>query len=335
MSLSAIERLKRFYSNFKGNDRVLCMINADPDAIASAMAIKRLLWRKVSGVSIAHVNVIERPDNLAMIRFLNVDMVHIEKVDMEKYNRFVMVDSQPDHHVSFSGIKPDVIIDHHPVSSAVAPFCDIRPEYGATASIMTEYLRAAKIKPAARLATGLFHAIKTDTANFERRTVIEDIRAFQYLYRYADVRLAQRIEQGEIKYEFLRYFDYALRENKLRKGRVFVHLGSVSNPDVCVLIADFFMRVDKINWSIISGRYGKIIVVIFRNKGFQMHAGKLAKKAFGQLGPSGGHKSMARSEFPVSAIPNPINIQDNGAVQKWIMSRILKSARNTKQKNPA
>jgi len=48
------EKLRRFYDQFSGNDRVLVVINADPDAIASAMAVSRLLWRKVANVTISH-----------------------------------------------------------------------------------------------------------------------------------------------------------------------------------------------------------------------------------------------------------------------------------------
>ncbi|MGD9241547.1 MAG: phosphoesterase, partial [Desulfobacterales bacterium] len=72
MSRSVPEKLRRFYDQFSGNDHVLIVINADPDAIASAMAVSRLLWRKVMNVIITHINTIDRPDNLAMIRLLDV-----------------------------------------------------------------------------------------------------------------------------------------------------------------------------------------------------------------------------------------------------------------------
>ena len=65
------ERLRRFYDIFSGEDQVLIGINADPDAIASAMAVKRLLWRKTAGVTIANINTIKRPDNRAMIQRLD------------------------------------------------------------------------------------------------------------------------------------------------------------------------------------------------------------------------------------------------------------------------
>ena len=197
MSQSVPEKLRRFYDQFLGNDHVLIVINADPDAIASAMAVSRLLWRKVLNVTIAHINTINRPDNLAMIRLLGVTMVPFEEITVDQFSRIVLVDSQPDHNEHMAELRPDVIIDHHPDSAAKAPFLDIRPDYGATATILTEYLRAAKIKPSAKLATGLYHAIKTDTNDFKGQTQIEDVRAFQYLFRHANIHLARKIEKAD------------------------------------------------------------------------------------------------------------------------------------------
>lgn len=326
MTISASERLRRFLAVFSHNDHVLIMINADPDAIASAIAVKRLLWRRVASTTITHINIINRPDNIAMIRLLGIDLVYVDELEGNHFNRFVIVDSQPDHHECFSMLKPDVIIDHHPETCAIAPYCDIRPEYGATATIMTEYLRAAKIKPSAKLATSLFHAIKTDTGNFERQTIIEDIRAFQFLYRYINTHLAQKIEHGEIRYDSLKYFEYALQNKRIRRGRIFVHLGNVANPDMCVLVADFFNRVDKATWSIVSGKYNKKLVVIFRYNGFQKNAGNAAKRAFNDVGSAGGHKSMARAEILISEIKNLVDLKDNKAVQQWIINRIERAA---------
>ena len=326
MPLSAAERLRRFYGQFAGDDQVLIVINADPDAIASARAIKRLLWRKVSSVTISNINVIKRPDNLAMIRLLGVDLVHMDEIDVSLFSRFVIVDSQPEHNEIFKKIRPDVIIDHHPETGAQAPFLDIRPKYGATASMLTEYLRAARIKPSAKLATGLFYAIKTDTGNFERQTQIEDIRAFQFLYRHANIHLARKIEKSELRLDFLKYFKAALAGMHRRKGRMFAHLGPVINPDVCVIIADFFMRIDSVNWSIVSGIYNKTLIIVFRNDGVGKNAGRLAQQSFGLYGSAGGHKSMARAEIPIENLKPLVDHQDETKVQQWIIRQIEKRA---------
>lgn len=326
MSLSARERVQLFYEQFANDDQVLIAINADPDAIASAMAVKRLLWRKIAGVTIACVNVIKRPDNLAMIRLLKVNLLHVNEIDLADYNRIVMVDSQPNHHPWLEQLAPHVIIDHHPDTGYEAPYTDIRPHYGANATILTEYLKAAKIKPAAKLATGLFWAIKTDTSDFERETLMEDLRAFQFLFRHANTTLARRIEQAELRMDFLKYFKRAIEQRSLRKGRIFVHLGPVSNPDVCVLIADFFMRIESVCWSVVAGHCNRKLVVIFRNDGLRRNAGTVAKEAFGSLGSAGGHKSAARAEIPQTELKGVVDLKEDVKVQRWLIQQVEKRA---------
>ncbi len=120
MARSASEKLRRFYDQFSGNDPVLIVINADPDAIASAMAVSRLLWRRVLNVTISNVNRINRPDNLAMLRLLGVTMTPFNDIDPAQYSKIVIVDSQPNHNEFMAKLDPDVIIDHHPETNANA-----------------------------------------------------------------------------------------------------------------------------------------------------------------------------------------------------------------------
>ncbi len=327
MNLSSKERLRRFYAQFAGEDHVLVPINADPDAIASAMAVKRLLWRRTASVTIANVNKIERPDNLTMIRLVGVRLIPYEMIDKAKYTCIVMVDSQPSHNDVLRELKPNVIIDHHPPAdgSAAAAYTDIRPKYGATATIMIEYLRAAKVKPSTKLATGLYYAIKTDTSDFERQTLIEDLEAFQFVFRHANITLARRIESAEMRREFLAFFKKALSELQIRKGRAFVHLGLV-HPDVCVQIADFMMHIESVNWSIVSGVHNKKLVVIFRNDGIRKDAGNVAKETFGKLGPAGGHKSSARAEIALEAVEDAAGGRDRASIAHWIVRQVEKRA---------
>ncbi|MGD9332976.1 MAG: DHH family phosphoesterase [Desulfobacterales bacterium] len=315
-------RLVRFYELFGVGDQVLILINADPDSIASAMALKRLLQRRVAGITISHINVIQRPDNVTMIRLLGVQMVPLDTIAPEGFQRKILIDSQPNHNAAFKPWAFDAIIDHHPDSHPQGEFIDIRPTYGATASIMTEYLRAARIKPNAKLATGLFHAIKTDTQNFERETTIEDVIAFQYLFRYANIPLARRIEQADLQLSDLTYFRKAIQIRRFRKGKMFAHLGRIPHPDVCVLIAEFFMRVETVTWSIVSGRYAQKIVVILRNDGIRKDAGSVALESFGEFGSAGGHKTMARAELDLARVGAAVNCKNGRRITEWLVSRI-------------
>jgi nanoRNase/pAp phosphatase (c-di-AMP/oligoRNAs hydrolase) len=326
MTISAAEKLRRFFDKFSGDDQVLLAINADPDAIASALAVKRLLWRKVAGVTISNINVIKRPDNLAMIRLLGIYLVRFDQINLERFTRFVLIDSQPDHHACFQTFVPDAIIDHHPDTGTKASFTDIRPKYGATATILTEYLRAAKIVPSSKLATALFYAIKTDTNNFQRHAQIEDVRAFQFLFKYANANLGRKIEQAEIRLDFLKYYKQALSVMRMRKGRVFVHLGPVTSADISVLIADFFMKVSSVRWSIVSAINDRKLIIVFRNDGVRKNAGKVAKEGFGKYGSAGGHSSMARAEIPIGMLQDQVAVSDSKALQNWIIQHVEKRA---------
>ena len=326
MTLSNSEKLRRFYDQFSGNDHALIVINADPDAIASAMAVSRLLWRRVASVTISHVNTINRPDNLTMLKLLGVSLVPHTDIALPHYSKIVIVDSQPNHNEFMNQLSPHVIIDHHPDTHVKAPYLDIRPNYGATASIMTEYLRSARIQPSVKLATGLFYAIKTDTNAFKGQTVIEDVRAFRYLFKYVNIHLARKIEQADLRLDFLKYFKTALQNMRLRKNRVFVHLGPVVNPDVLVIIADFFMRIVSVTWSIVSGTCDKKLIVIFRNDGIRKNAGNVAKESIGQFGSAGGHKNMARAEIALSNLSGQVDIRDEKKILRWLISRVEKRA---------
>jgi nanoRNase/pAp phosphatase (c-di-AMP/oligoRNAs hydrolase) len=187
---------------------------------------------------------------------------------------------------------------------------------------MTEYLRAAGIKPSSKLATGLYHAIKTDTCNFERPSLVEDIRAFQFLHHHANIQLARKIEHAEIRPEYLKYFATALQSKRIHGGKIYAYLGSVKNPDVCVLVADFFMRIHSITWSIVSCLCSHKLVIVFRNDGLRKDAGKLAKKAFGSFGSAGGHKGMARAEIPIINLEGVLEHKTEGRVLNWVIARI-------------
>jgi nanoRNase/pAp phosphatase (c-di-AMP/oligoRNAs hydrolase) len=261
-----------------------------------------------------------------MIRLLGVNLVPFDDIQVDQFSRVVLVDSQPDHNEIMSNLDVDVIIDHHPDSGCKAPFVDIRPQYGATSTILTEYLRSAKIQPSTKLATGLYHGIKTDTNDFKGRTQIEDVRAFQYLFRYANIHLALKIEQADLRFDLLKYFKVALQNMRRRKGKVYVHLGNVVNPDVCVLIADFFMRINTVTWSIVSGICEKKLTIIFRNDGIRKNAGKVAKEGFGMLGNAGGHKNMARAEIAIGDLKDRVDVKDDKKLLSWIIGRTARRA---------
>jgi nanoRNase/pAp phosphatase (c-di-AMP/oligoRNAs hydrolase) len=320
------ERLNNFLSICNHSSKVLVIINADPDSIASAMAVKRLLWRRAKEVAIAYFNKITRPDNLAMIEYTESSLVKLDAIKKEEYNTFIIVDSQPDHNEKFSGFDYNAIIDHHPLSYDNAEFVDIRPNYGACSTMLTEYLKAKKIKPSSKLAAALMIGIKTDTSNFTRQASLKDIRAFQYLYRFADNNIVVKVERAAFSPEDLDFLGHAIKERKIIHNRVFFHAGKITKPDELVIVADFFLTLVKVNWSIISGVYQKKLIIIIRNDGLRKGAGNTAKEAFAMYGSAGGHKTMARAELDLKLIKKDIKKINKKELGEWIISSIEHTA---------
>jgi nanoRNase/pAp phosphatase (c-di-AMP/oligoRNAs hydrolase) len=301
---TAKERLVELYGLFSKEDQVLVVINADPDAIASAMALKRLLRYRVKGVTIAYPNEIRRLNNVVMVELLKVPLERLHTVKIGNFNKKVMLDSQPCHLPCFENIHFDVVIDHHPATKGwLASFVDIRKDFGATASMLVEYLRAASLKPSVALATALFYAIKVDTGNFEKKATLADAISFRYLFNIANQNLVRKIELSSLRRSELNYFKLALNEMKVSKKRAYVHVGRVPNPDMLVLIADFLNHVHDIAWVFVSGLHNDKLVVIFRCDGYKKNAGRLAEKIFQDIGSAGGHRDAARAEVPLRNLP--------------------------------
>ncbi len=320
---STREQLNELRDLFAPEDRLLIIINPDPDSIASSLALKTLLLKSIKYATTAYVGEISRRENIALVKLLSIPLEKIAEVDFAEFNRKAVLDGQPPHFDLLQGHHFDVVIDHHPIAKGYnSSFKDIRPTYGSTSTIMTEYLMAARIKPSTRLSTALLYGIKTDTNNFERDTRAEDVWAFRYLFPRANKNVLRKIELSEFSPEILNYFKVAFERMKMLKDKIFVHMGEMENPDICVQLADFLLRVNNISWTVVSSVVNDALVIILRSDGYRKDAGKMASKLFGDLGSAGGHKSAARAEIPLRNLRKRLRGSDRETIETWIIRRI-------------
>jgi nanoRNase/pAp phosphatase (c-di-AMP/oligoRNAs hydrolase) len=240
-----------------------------------------------------------------MLRYTRLHIPVHAKEHLNNYTHFALVDSQPSHSPDFNGIPFSLIIDHHPIATDTRPdvFAEISPNYGATSTIMTEYLYNLGIRPGRLLATALQFGIKTDTMNFQRHAMDVDLRAYLYLDKFSDSALLNRIVHSEFHLDWLPYFARATTNMHTAGSGFYIYVDKVESPDILVVLADFFTRVYEIRWVAIGGFCGTKAVLIFRSDGSQ-DVGRLANANFNELGSGGGHKTMARAEFEISLAAN-------------------------------
>jgi nanoRNase/pAp phosphatase (c-di-AMP/oligoRNAs hydrolase) len=279
---------------------ILMQDDPDPDAIASALALRTVLGRTKAAAPIASFGRITRPENRAMTRLLEIDVEHLEPAAVAAYDAVAMVDVQPSFFEERLG-EVALVIDHHPEERpVVARVKDIRPSYGATSTILVEYLRAADTKVPQRLATALLYGIKADTRYLERGTTRADVDAFSFLHPLANHNALRRIERPDLPNAALDTLALGIRDRQLVDGVLFSHLGAVGYSELVAQFADLLLQVEGAEWSVVSGVVNDELHISVRNVGYVRAAGEVVRAAFGELGSAGGHRTMAKAVIPLA-----------------------------------
>jgi nanoRNase/pAp phosphatase (c-di-AMP/oligoRNAs hydrolase) len=243
---------------------------------------------------------VTRPENLAMIRILDIQIDRINYEDLRRGGaKLALVDVQPPYFERSLG-KVDLVVDHHPKRAPfTARYTDLRTHYGATSTIFTEYLRASGMKPSQRLATALLYGIKTDTLFLERGSHIADLQAFTYLYPFANRAMINKMERPALPREDLEAFGRALSRLQLEDGVAVIHMGEVRREDVIPQMAELSLQIEGVEWGVVSGLCRDRVVISVRNVGHVKSAGDVLKRLFDELGSAGGHRSMAKAVVPI------------------------------------
>jgi nanoRNase/pAp phosphatase (c-di-AMP/oligoRNAs hydrolase) len=307
---------------------ILMQDDPDPDAIASALALRVVLGRTKAAAPIATFGRITRPENRAMTHLLEIDVEHLVPAALAEYDAIAMVDVQPSF---FEERLSDValVIDHHPEERPVAARVkDIRPSYGATSTILTEYLRAADVKIPQRLATALLYGIKADTLYLERGTTRADVDAFTFLHPLANHNTLRRIERPDLPDAALDTLALGIARRALVDGVLFSHLGPVGYPELVAQFADLFLQVEGAEWSVVSGVVNDELHISVRNVGYVRGAGEVVRTAFAELGSAGGHRAMAKAVIPLATWRARVGATDPEPVSAAIVARIRAALRS-------
>jgi len=297
------ERLKELRTLVGETERVAILLqdDPDPDAIASGIALRTLLGRNKQTTPLFSFTEITRPENRAMVQLLEIEVARASGESLQGYDKVAMVDVQPPY---FNGrlYRADIVIDHHPgYPTGSAVFEDVRVRYGATSTILTEYLITAGERISERLATALLYGIKSDTLMLSRRVTDDDLQAFTYLYPLANYNLLRRIERPELPLSFARILARAMGRMTVRDQLGVIHLGPVKRDDLIVQMADFCLQFEGAEWVAVSGKLAGNLVIAVRNHGAGRSAGDVVRKLFGDIGSAGGHRNMAKAVIPLDA----------------------------------
>jgi nanoRNase/pAp phosphatase (c-di-AMP/oligoRNAs hydrolase) len=278
--------------------------NPDPDALASAAALKFLVSELAGKEAvIAQGGIVGRAENRAMLTYLNIDLRPVAELDLAGGVQVALVDTQPGRTNNSlpSGVTPTVVIDHHPAYDRYegVAHLDLREEYGATSTILTEYVRESRLEVESKIATALFYGIMAETQDLGRESTPADIAAAQFLYPYANKRRLGKIENARVPREYFAAFHEAIERAQIYGHVVVSVLPSVQYPDMVAEVADFLLRLDEVDWACAIGRYQDYLHVSLRTTEREVNAGDLLQQVLGSHW-AGGHDMIAGGRMRVN-----------------------------------
>ncbi len=311
---------------------VLTHDNPDPDALASAVLLGRILRRGLGQkVTVAYGGIVGRAENREMVRALRLPFSHVRRLSLKNYARFALVDTQPrsGNNQLPRGVTAEIVVDHHPLRkpTEASPFYDVRPKYGATATILAEYLLASGVRGSHALATALVYAIRSETQDFAREYAGPDKAIYDHFFPQANHRLLARIQTPRLPFTYFSNLHEALESLETVDTLIVTHLGIVEQPDIVPEIADLLLRMEGKTWSLATGRFGDRVYLSIRTTNPRADAGMLMRRLLGRLGKGGGHGRTAGGWIDVAKVPEG----DRMAVQR---DAALRLARELK-KDPA
>jgi nanoRNase/pAp phosphatase (c-di-AMP/oligoRNAs hydrolase) len=272
--------------------------NPDPDALAAASGLKRLLEEEVGAeVTLGRGGIVGRAENRAMVEALRIPLSPIEELTLSRFDRLAIVDSQPGtgNNSLPAKRKVDVVIDHHPLrqESTAATWCDVRSALGATSTIVLEYLRDRRISIDSRLATGLFYALRSETRDLGREATDAERDAYLFLVPLVDHKTLSRITHPKVPREHFIALDRAIRSARVWGNVVAANLGELSYPDLVAEVADLLLAFEGARFVLCGGRYDRRAFLSLRTDASERRAGTLMREIIDDEGAAGGHGTMA------------------------------------------
>jgi nanoRNase/pAp phosphatase (c-di-AMP/oligoRNAs hydrolase) len=219
-----------------------------------------------------------------------------------------MVDTQPEqgNHSLPARHFPDVVIDHHPErpDSHLAPIADVGgPPRGATSTVVAEYFRASGLKVPSQVATALFYGIKADTRDLGRQTTKQDVDAYLWLFPMTDKDALGEIEHPKLPDDYFRLYHTAIERALVFEDVVVCDLGDIYAPDMVAEVAERFMYLEGMRWSLAFGEYEDAVYYSVRTNDRRMNAGRLMRDVIEEKGGSaGGHGTMAGARLPMKGL---------------------------------
>ncbi len=278
----------------------------DPDAIASAFGLQKLLEHFDISSTICYDGSAEKLSAITMLGNFSIKIVSCHDIpDMCGNDKIVIVDAQRrNSNVTELAGNEVACIDHHPTLIPCEYLYSDVTITGACASIIAQYYFQNGINPEKDVASALVYGIKMDTADFTRGVTLLDVDMYAKLFPLADNGLLDRMKINTMEFADLKAYGCAI-ENIRVYGNVGYAFIPFECPDALIaMISDFILALDIIEFSVVYAVRGSGYKFSVRSELPELHAGHIVLNALSSFGSGGGHARMAGGFAEASSFSN-------------------------------
>ena len=309
------ERLRRILAH-EEEISILLHPNPDPDAMAAAMGVAYLADLAGTDSVLRFPGEIRHQENRAFRTILDLELDVLESAGEIADDAVILVDHNvPRGFTNAEQIEPIAVVDHHPGDGSGVSFTDVRPEYGASATIIAEYLESVGAETAdpekdtdqlasvipTDVATGLIYGILSDTKNLTKGCSDAEFAAAAFLYPGVDHELLDRIANPQVDSEVLEVKARAITERRIDGPFAVSDVDEVSNVDAIPQAADELSKLEGVTAVVVAGRKNGTLHLSGRSRDDRVHMGKALERAvegIPQAG-AGGHARMGGGQISI------------------------------------
>ncbi|MFP4632305.1 MAG: DHH family phosphoesterase [Halobacteriales archaeon] len=301
--------------NLRGNSlAVVCHDNPDPDCIASALGLRALAYDVgVDEVDIYYGGEISHQENRAFVNLLDVELKRYEDGVLDGFDRVAFVDHavKGQNNQVPASQEVDVVVDHHPPDEEVdAGHVDVREGYGATTTIVVEYLRALEVEVESDTATALTFGIRSETLGFIRDTTENEYEAARYLHSEVDGDKLVEMTRPAFSPGTMDAIAAAITEREIRASALASCVGVTSERDALPQAADYLMQLEGVSTVLVFGIVDDVIQMSARSDDTRVDVDSTMREAFGDVGSAGGHVGMAGAQVPLGVFSELASEED-------------------------
>ena len=297
----------------KKNILVTTHEHADPDALASCIGLQNLLQLQLGAatqVTISIKGAYGGGVNAAFAELIDFHPVRWDESSLSNYDAIILLDTQPSfrNNPLPSNLMPLAVIDHHRGRRKLTcPFCDIRPDVGATSSIVFSYFMELEQKISPGLGATLVFGIESDLAGAAGTPDELDNVALSSLTLIADPRKLYNMRYVDLPQNVFVSYAQGLNNAVYYDNALVSHLDVSPSPERPAVIADFLLRFENVKWALVTGVMDNQLLLSLRAYRGKISAAELMKRLVRQIGEGGGHRTKAGGVIPLTGTPGEVD----------------------------